>query len=90
MGFTAFVAEMSDGKKFSYDTESMAEAFYDLPDGYQASDIKKVYSGMLYTEKYGMESYIRNSPYKMATFFGKRRCLYCYLKGLDSNAISLV
>jgi hypothetical protein len=47
MGWTAFVAEMRDGKQFSYGTSFRFE-FFELPPGYAHSDIAKIHSGKIY------------------------------------------
>ncbi|MCB1680372.1 MAG: hypothetical protein KDI65_00400 [Alphaproteobacteria bacterium] len=43
MGWTGFVFEMGDGKLFSYGTSFNFE-FFDLPEGYEFSDVKQVHN----------------------------------------------
>ena len=48
MGWTAFVVEMNDGKRFDYGTPFSVE-FFDLPDGYGFRDIKEIHSGKVHS-----------------------------------------
>ncbi len=56
MGWTAFVAEMSDGRCFTYGTSFTTE-FFDLPPGYACSDIARIHSGMVYSESKGIQPF---------------------------------
>lgn len=56
MGWTAFVAVMNDGRRFSYGTQFHFE-FFDVPDGYRFSDVKEIQSGMIYLESDGVKPF---------------------------------
>jgi len=84
MSWTAFVAEMKDGTKYSYGTSFSVE-FFDLPHGYSHADIAKIHSGMVYSQELGlrdfsMELQTQIDAYREKPFFT------CYLKEL-SDAI---
>lgn len=49
LGWTAFVVEMDDGRRFSYGT-SFGDEFFDLPEGYSYSNIRTIHRGMIQTE----------------------------------------
>ncbi len=83
MGYTAFVVEMNDGKKFSYNTASQIREFYDLPDNYHINDIREIYSGKIYSDSYGMESYTTSSHHKIIKFYLEKPFFRCYLSQLD-------
>jgi hypothetical protein len=81
MGWTAFVAEMKDGKMYSYGTDFRME-FFDLPQGYSHGDILRIHSGMLYSlargpEKFSLDAMKETQPLREKPFFT------CYLKELQ-------
>ena len=80
MSWTAFVVEMGDGKLFSYGT-SFSFEFFDLPDGYSHTDIRKIHSGMLHSQVQGLQPFSMDlqkeiNPFREKPFFT------CYLKEL--------
>jgi hypothetical protein len=80
MAWTAFVAEMSDGKRFSYGTSFRTE-FFDLPSGYSFRDIKEIHSGMVHLEVDGTQPYTL-ARHKLVNCFREKPFFSCYLEGL--------
>ena len=83
MSVTAFVVRMKDGRKFSYAVASMGEPFYDLPKGYTTDDICQTYSGMVYTEAYGIEDYRISTHHRSAHYYEEKTYFYCHIPELD-------
>ncbi len=77
MGWTAFVAVMNDGIRFSYGTQFHFE-FFDVPDGYSFSDIKEIQSGMIYLESDGTKPFSFDR-HKLAKCFREKPFFNCYL-----------
>ena len=82
MGWTAFVAEMRDGKMFSMGTTFSYE-FFDLPSGYAPKDIKTIHSGMVYSESGGLKPFSLDSMQSL-TVFREKPFFTCYIDGLDA------
>jgi hypothetical protein len=80
MSWTAFVAEMSDGTMYSYGTAFCFE-FFDIPDGYSYTDIKRIHSGMVYSRERGLEPFSMGS-YQSTALFREKPFLTCYLREL--------
>ncbi|SRR5216684_934102 len=87
MGWTAFVAEMNDGTMHSYGTQFHYE-FFELPQAYSFSDIRKIHYGMVYSEAKGLQSFSVDSYEGTVDSYRGSRCLRerpfftCYLKEL--------
>jgi hypothetical protein len=56
MSWTAFVVEMKDGTMYSFGTTFCFE-FFDLPQGYSYTDIRRVHSGMIYSLEQGLREF---------------------------------
>ena len=64
MGWTSFVGEMRDGKRFWFGTSWSAD-FFEMPDGYSGTDLVKVFPGQslegrCYCERPAFECFIEN------------------------------
>jgi hypothetical protein len=81
MGWTAFVVEMSDGRRFSYGTSFRFE-FFDLPDGYSFNDIKTIHSGMIHSDAEGTKPF-SSSAMPGIKCFREKPFFTCYIDGLD-------
>jgi hypothetical protein len=81
MGWTAFVVEMSDGRRFSYGTRFLFE-FFDLPDGYSFNDIRTIHSGMIHSEAEGTRPF-SSSAFSSIQFIREKPYFTCYIDGLD-------
>lgn len=82
MGWTAFVVEMNDGKRFSYGT-SLSTEFFDLPDGYDFNSIKTIYSGMVHSDTEGTRPFTLEN-HKQTKYFRERPFFTCYFDSLDT------
>lgn len=69
MGWTEFSATMRDGKEFRFGTTFLTE-FFDMPTGYQASDIVKVVPA------------VRGQPRNMTDIYREKPFFTCYVEGL--------
>lgn len=78
--WTAFVVEMKDGRKFNFAT-TFAMEFFDLPDGYTYFDIKKIYSGMKFSEVRGMSPFDVDED-EYIEYHREKQFFICYLNGL--------
>jgi hypothetical protein len=83
MGWTAFVAEMKDGKQFSFGTSFRFE-FFELPPGYAHSDIAKIHSGKVYSETLGLQDFSIEGMRQVQTL-REKPFFSCYLKELDGK-----
>ena len=81
MGWASFVAEMSDGRCFTYGT-SFSSEFFDLPAGYKFADITRIHSGMAYSESTGIQPF-QLSQSTVAQSLREKPFFTCYLDGLD-------
>lgn len=81
MGWTAFVVEMNDGRRFSYGTSFRFE-FFDLPSGYGFRDIKEIHSGMVHLDSDGTQPFTMDR-HKQAECFREKPLFTCYLEGID-------
>lgn len=77
MSWTSFVAEMVDGTLHSFGSTFSFE-FFELPEGYSYRDIKKIHSGMVYSEKNGITPYSLTSL-EEAVVYRERPFFTCYL-----------
>ncbi|MGB8473562.1 MAG: hypothetical protein WCE61_05685 [Candidatus Acidiferrum sp.] len=80
MGWTAFVAEMKDKTMYSYGTDFRME-FFDLPNGYTYEDILRIHSGMVYSDKRGLEKFSLEAMREAQTL-REKPFFACYLKEL--------
>jgi len=62
MGWTEFVVEMYDGKRFPYGTAFLVE-FFELPDGYRIKDIKEIHCDIDPSESKETRHYFREKPF---------------------------
>lgn len=81
MGWTAFVAEMHDGRMVSMGTTFSFE-FFDLPINYTPKDIKTIHSGMVYSESSGLTPFSIDSMQSIAVF-REKPYFTCYLDELN-------
>ncbi len=81
MGWTAFVVEMNDRKRFSYGTSFRFE-FFDLPAGYTVADIKEIYSEMVHSDSEGTQPF-NVSNHAHVKCLRERPFFTCYLEDLD-------
>jgi hypothetical protein len=77
MGWTSFVVEMQDGSMHSFGTTFSFE-FFELPEGYKHQDIKRIHSGMVYSDKNGLTSYSL-ATLNDAVVYRERPYFTCYL-----------
>ncbi|MEA5115407.1 MAG: hypothetical protein VB050_15435 [Geobacteraceae bacterium] len=72
MGWTEFIVEMHDGKKFPYGT-SFSIDFFELPDDYEIKDIKEIHKKNLLTQQ---------QPENNAKYYREKPFFTCLLDGL--------
>lgn len=84
MGWTCFVAEMNDGKKFNFGT-NFSLRFFDHPENYSYKDIKKIHTGKVYLETEEMVPYrsLRQKP--DIKFYNEKPFFVCYSEYLDND-----
>jgi hypothetical protein len=81
MGWTAFVVEMDDGKRFSYGTSYRME-FFDIPNNYHFNNIKNIYSGMVHSDSEGTRPLTREN-HENTNYFREKPFFACYLDEID-------
>ncbi len=80
MSWTAFVAEMKDGRMYSFGTTFCFE-FFDLPTGYTHADIARIHSGMVYSPEQGLRDFSVDSL-KEIQVYREKPFFTCYLEQL--------
>jgi hypothetical protein len=73
---------MNDKKRFSYGATFHMQ-FFDLPDGYSFSDIKKIHSGMVHSEAEGTLPWTREI-HRQIRYFRERVFFTCYMDGIEA------
>ncbi len=69
MAWTGFYALMKDGKEYQFGTTFLLE-FFEMPDGYTATDIQKITPA------------VRGDPPRQARTYRERPFFTCYVQGL--------
>jgi len=82
MGWTAFVVEMNDMKRFSYGTSFLME-FFDLPNGYSCNDIKLIHSGMIHSDAEGTQPFTYEM-HQQIRYFREKPFFTCFLDGINA------
>lgn len=72
MGWTEFLVEMNDGRRFAYGTTFSIE-FFELPDGYKVDDIKSIHGVS------DLEERPRNAT---LNYYREKPFFTCYLDGI--------
>lgn len=81
MGWTAFVAEMDDGRRFSYGTQFHFE-FFALPTGYGHQSIRRIESGVIHTDDLGTRPFTLNTD-SAVPYLREKAFFSCYFAELD-------
>jgi hypothetical protein len=82
MGWTGWVFEMKDGKRFQFGSKYSME-FFHLPDGYSFDDVTEVHNHSYLSSDGALQSLKRGGmlpdDYKPATIFRERIFFTCYI-----------
>ena len=85
MGWTGFVLKMKDGKSFSFGTKFRIE-FFDIPKGYEASDIVSVINHSYLNDNGELKNYRSGGNFRndinMNTVFRDKPYFECFIDGL--------
>ena len=81
MSWTAFVVEMTDGRRFSYGSSFRFE-FFDLPEGYGHQDIRAIHSRKVHLDAEGTLPFTMDH-HKKVNYLREKPFFTCYIDGLD-------
>lgn len=89
MGWTGWVFEMRDGKRFQFGSKYSME-FFHLPDGYSFDDVTEVHNHSYLSSDGDLRSLKQGGmlpdEYKPATIFRERIFFTCYIDDISFNS----
>lgn len=89
MGWTGWVFEMRDGKRFQFGSKYSME-FFHLPDGYSFDDVTEVHNHSYLSSDGDLRSLKQGGmlpdEYKTATIFRERIFFTCYIDDISFNS----